>query len=67
MYPLPLRVSSFLIGEAMFIFGVREEVKRLIAELKRMRSFLIDASQKQKQDERVRNWVAEIRDIAYEL
>ncbi|XVF83742.1 hypothetical protein PTKIN_Ptkin16aG0516700 [Pterospermum kingtungense] len=60
------RISGLLIHEAVFLSGVRDEVERLQAELKRMQSFLKDADRKQEQDERLRNRVAEIRDLAYD-
>ncbi|XWS07714.1 hypothetical protein CRYUN_Cryun41cG0013800 [Craigia yunnanensis] len=60
------RISDLLIHEAVFLGGVREEVERLRAELKRMQCFLKDADRKQEQDERLGNRVAEIRDLAYD-
>ncbi|XVF83747.1 hypothetical protein PTKIN_Ptkin16aG0517200 [Pterospermum kingtungense] len=60
------RISDLLIHEAVFLSEVREEVERLQAELKRMQCFLKDVDHKQEQDERLRNRVAEIRDLAYD-
>ncbi|OVA01141.1 Disease resistance protein [Macleaya cordata] len=62
------RLGDQLIQEAVFLYGVREQVERLCNELRRMQCFLKDADAKQQQgDERVRNWVAEIiRDVAYD-
>ncbi|KAJ8765910.1 hypothetical protein K2173_020426 [Erythroxylum novogranatense] len=60
------KFGDFLNQKSTSLFGAEEEVKRLQAELKRMLCFLKDADQRQDQDERVRNWVAEIRDIAYD-
>ncbi|XVF83628.1 hypothetical protein PTKIN_Ptkin16aG0505000 [Pterospermum kingtungense] len=60
------RISDLLIHEAVFLGGVRDEVDRLRAELKRMQCFLKDADHKEEQDERLRNRVAEIRDLAYD-
>ncbi|XWS07756.1 hypothetical protein CRYUN_Cryun41cG0018000 [Craigia yunnanensis] len=60
------RISDLLIHEAVFLSGVRVEVERIKAELKRMQCFLKDADCKQEQDERLRNRVAEIRDLAYD-
>ncbi|XWS07707.1 hypothetical protein CRYUN_Cryun41cG0013000 [Craigia yunnanensis] len=60
------RISDLLIHEAVFLGGVCEEVERIKTELKRMQCFLKDADRKQEQDERLRNRVAEIRDLAYD-
>ncbi|KAG8651375.1 hypothetical protein MANES_07G121100v8 [Manihot esculenta] len=60
------RIVDVLVREASLLYGVRDEVQQLQTELNRIRCFLQDADSKQDQDERVRNWVAEIRDIAYE-
>ncbi|XVF61849.1 hypothetical protein PTKIN_Ptkin08bG0167000 [Pterospermum kingtungense] len=60
------RISNLLIHEAVFLSGVGDELGRLKAELKRMQCFLKDADHKLDQDERLRNRVAEIRDLAYD-
>ncbi|XVF83609.1 hypothetical protein PTKIN_Ptkin16aG0503300 [Pterospermum kingtungense] len=60
------RISDLLIHEAVFLGGVRDEVDRLQAQLKRMQCFLEDADHKQEQDKRLRNRVSEIRDLAYD-
>ncbi|XVF83768.1 hypothetical protein PTKIN_Ptkin16aG0519100 [Pterospermum kingtungense] len=60
------RISNLLIHQAVFLSGVSDEVERLQAELKRMQCFLKDADHKQDQDARLRNRVAEIRDLAYD-
>ncbi|KAK2986210.1 hypothetical protein RJ640_000372 [Escallonia rubra] len=59
------KMANLLINETVFLLGVKGEVRRLQAELKRMQCFLKDADQRQDQDERVHNWIAEIRDAAY--
>ncbi|XWS10035.1 hypothetical protein CRYUN_Cryun39dG0041200 [Craigia yunnanensis] len=57
-----LRISE----EATSLWGVEEQVDRLQRELRWMQSFLIDADARQGESERVRLWVAEIRDLAYD-
>ncbi|KAJ6943809.1 hypothetical protein NC652_009299 [Populus alba x Populus x berolinensis] len=49
-----------------FHTDVRREVERLQDELRRMRCFLRDADAKQDVDERVCNWVSDIRNVAYD-
>lgn len=46
--------------------GVRERVETLKNELAWMQCFLRDADSKQESNERVRMWVSEIRDVAFE-
>ncbi|XP_065872719.1 protein RECOGNITION OF PERONOSPORA PARASITICA 7-like [Euphorbia lathyris] len=60
------RIADLLIKEAGFLSGVREEVVRLQDELKRMQCFLKDVDRKQHQDDRVRNFISEIRGVAYD-
>ncbi|KAJ9175781.1 hypothetical protein P3X46_014297 [Hevea brasiliensis] len=60
------RIADAVVREASSLYGVREQVDQLQTELKRIRFFLKDADSKQNQDDRVRNCVAEVRDIAYE-
>lgn len=59
------RLGDLLIEEGKFLFGVSDQVKEMQDELRRMQCFLKDADARQDGDERVRNWVAEIRDLAY--
>ncbi|KAF8398637.1 hypothetical protein HHK36_014492 [Tetracentron sinense] len=49
-------VSALLIEESHLLFGVREEVKSLRTELEWIRSFLRDADEKRKKNERVKLW-----------
>ncbi|KAJ9160170.1 hypothetical protein P3X46_025595 [Hevea brasiliensis] len=60
------RISNLLIQEAAVLSNVRKEVERLQAELRRMQCFLKYTDCKQDQDEVVRNWVADIREVAYD-
>ncbi|KAL0392554.1 UNVERIFIED_CONTAM: putative disease resistance protein [Sesamum radiatum] len=60
-------IRDLLVEEAKFYYGVRSEVVAIQQELQRMRSFLKDADSKQDTDERVRNWVAEVREAAYDI
>lgn len=61
------RLGDALIKEAVSLRGVHEQVEQLGNELRRMLCFLKDADSKEQQgDELVRNWVSEIRDVAYD-
>ncbi|KAI3458137.1 hypothetical protein Pfo_014800 [Paulownia fortunei] len=46
--------------------NVHKKVARLESELRRMQCFLRDAEERQEDDERVRNWICDVRDIAYD-
>ncbi|EOY13108.1 CC-NBS-LRR class disease resistance protein, putative [Theobroma cacao] len=61
-----IRIGELLTQEATSLWGVEERVDRLQRELRWMQSFLADADARQGESERVRLWVAEIRDLAYD-
>nr|WLD25411.1 disease resistance protein RGA2 [Morus macroura] len=61
------RIDDLLTHEADSLSSVKNDVENLGTELTRIKCFLEDASNKQKQDKRVRNWVAEVRDLACEI
>ncbi|KAI3946344.1 hypothetical protein MKW98_010468, partial [Papaver atlanticum] len=60
------RLGEALIDETLFLLNVRNQVEDLRDELRRMRCFLKDADAKQPGDERVRNWIKDIRNVAYD-
>ncbi|XP_058114374.1 disease resistance protein RPP13-like [Magnolia sinica] len=60
------KLSDLLLQEAIFLYGVRGNVEWMEQELKRMQCFLEDADAKQG-DGRVKNWVQDVRDIAYDV
>ncbi|KAG4123072.1 hypothetical protein ERO13_D11G302203v2 [Gossypium hirsutum] len=59
-------IGNLLTQEAIYLWGVEEQVDRLQTELKWMQSSLMEAETKQSKDERIRLWVAEIRELAYD-
>ncbi|XVE50713.1 hypothetical protein DITRI_Ditri01bG0185400 [Diplodiscus trichospermus] len=59
-------IGDLLTDEAIYLWGVEEQVGPLQRELKWMQSFLQDADSRQGESERLRLWVAEIRDLAYD-
>ncbi|KAI3854340.1 hypothetical protein MKX03_012802 [Papaver bracteatum] len=62
------KLGDALIQEAFFLLGVPKQVEELRDELRRMQCFLKDADAKQQQgDESVRNWIADIRNVAYDV
>ncbi|KAI8023947.1 putative disease resistance protein [Camellia lanceoleosa] len=60
------RFGGLLIDQVNFLEGVRDEVNYLRTKLEYMLCFLKDAEEKQGQDSRIRKWVSDIRDAAYE-
>ncbi|RWR84274.1 putative disease resistance protein [Cinnamomum micranthum f. kanehirae] len=61
------KLNDHLIQEARLLYGVRHQLKWIESELKRMRYFLKDADSRQREDERVKNWVAQIREVCYDV
>ncbi|TXG70948.1 hypothetical protein EZV62_005883 [Acer yangbiense] len=59
-------LSDLLVQKSEFLIGVRGQVEWLRDELRRMQCFLKDAEAKQEEDQRVHNWVTEIRNAAYD-
>ncbi|KAH6760329.1 hypothetical protein C2S52_009215 [Perilla frutescens var. hirtella] len=60
------KLGDLLVERVSFLYGVEEEVKLLKEELVRMQCFLKDAGEKQATDERIRNWISEIRAVAHD-
>ncbi|XP_039016460.1 putative disease resistance protein At1g50180 [Hibiscus syriacus] len=60
------KTGDLILQQAKYLSSVSGKVKELQAELTRMRCFLRDAESKQGDSRSIRNWVAEIRDIAYD-
>ncbi|KAG6667296.1 hypothetical protein CIPAW_01G091500 [Carya illinoinensis] len=54
------------ISQAISLHGVSKQVKQLQVELKRIQSLLKDADARQNESESVRQWVADMRDVAYD-
>ncbi|KAL5708348.1 hypothetical protein ACHQM5_019151 [Ranunculus cassubicifolius] len=61
------RLGNALIQEATFLKGVRGEFERLQKELINIQAFLEVADMKRCDDPRIRTWVADVRDIAYDI
>ncbi|XP_021287192.1 putative disease resistance protein At1g50180 [Herrania umbratica] len=59
-------IAGQMVDEAVSLARVRDQVEWIQGELRRMLCFLKDADAKQDGDERVRNWVADIREVAYD-
>ncbi|XP_058114506.1 putative disease resistance protein At1g50180 [Magnolia sinica] len=60
------KIADPIIREAIFLHGVGDQVEWLEAEFKRMQCFLEDADAKQEGDRRVKGWVGNVRDVAYD-
>ncbi|WJZ95211.1 hypothetical protein VitviT2T_013998 [Vitis vinifera] len=60
------RLAYLLIHKASFLLEVKDQVEQMQTELRRMQCFLEDADAKQEEDKKVRNWIAEIREVAYD-
>ncbi|KAI8026820.1 putative disease resistance protein [Camellia lanceoleosa] len=61
------RLGDVLIQKKNLLRGVSSQVEEMQRELNRMKCFLKDAAEKREEgDERVHNWVAEIREATYD-
>ncbi|XP_031256136.1 disease resistance protein RPP13-like [Pistacia vera] len=60
------RLGDYLIQEAAFFRGIRSEVESLQKDLEWMNCFLKDAEEKQVDNPLIRQWVSDIRDIAFD-
>ncbi|KAJ9704318.1 hypothetical protein PVL29_002739 [Vitis rotundifolia] len=60
------RLGDLLIQKSRFLRKVSDHVQQMQTELRRMQCFLEDADARQEEDQKVRNWVAEIREVAYD-
>uniref|UniRef100_A0A2N9H0A3 NB-ARC domain-containing protein n=1 Tax=Fagus sylvatica TaxID=28930 RepID=A0A2N9H0A3_FAGSY len=58
---------SVLATEASLLWGVRDAVDSIKDELESMRSFLVDADKKGVGSEGEKTWVANVRDMAYDV
>ncbi|KAH6761098.1 hypothetical protein C2S51_018047 [Perilla frutescens var. frutescens] len=59
-------LGNLLIEKVKFLQAVSSEVELLKDELKRMQCFLKDAADKRATNESVRNWISDIRKVAYD-
>ncbi|XP_078170453.1 putative disease resistance RPP8-like protein 2 [Carex rostrata] len=60
-------LSDDVVKEVLQIQGVGKQVETLSRELSRIKSFLKDADMMQTLNERQKNWVNEVRDVAYDI
>ncbi|KAG2725778.1 hypothetical protein I3760_01G082500 [Carya illinoinensis] len=60
------RLGDLLLQEAISFPGVSKQVKQLQDELKLIQSLLKDADARQNEGESVRQWIADMRDAAYD-
>ncbi|KAK8495536.1 hypothetical protein V6N12_066096 [Hibiscus sabdariffa] len=60
------KTGDLILQQAKYLTEVCAKVQELRAELTRMRCFFRDADSRQGDSRSIHNWVAEIRDIAYD-
>ncbi|KAK1323556.1 putative disease resistance protein [Acorus calamus] len=66
VYWVSKQLAPILKDEVLFLWGVREQVEEMERELNRMQASHEYADSHPSDDPRIKNWVNEIRDIAYE-
>ncbi|KAK8992355.1 hypothetical protein V6N11_048439 [Hibiscus sabdariffa] len=59
-------IGGLIAREAISLWGMEDQVQSLQKELKWMQSFLRDADSRQGESERIRLWVSEIRELAFD-
>ncbi|XP_058181111.1 disease resistance protein RPP13-like [Rhododendron vialii] len=60
------RLGDLLVEQVVFLRGVKDDVVWLRDKLQYMLCFLKDAEEQQNSDNRMRKWITDIRDVAYE-
>ncbi|KAH7833282.1 hypothetical protein Vadar_004749 [Vaccinium darrowii] len=60
------RLGDLLIEQVVFLQGVKDDVVWLRDKLEYLLCFLKDAEEKQDLDNRMRKWISDMRDVAYE-
>ncbi|KAL8544589.1 hypothetical protein ACS0TY_004986 [Phlomoides rotata] len=58
------KLGDALMNKVSFLKGVEGQVRWVRDELQSMRCFLKDAAEKQGHDERIRQWISEVRGVA---
>ncbi|CAM8991941.1 unnamed protein product [Rhodiola kirilowii] len=61
-----LKLSEFLHKHTNFLFDIRDKIETLKKELSWMQSFLQDAEKKLDNSCLIREWVSDVRDLAYD-
>ncbi|KAK9281609.1 hypothetical protein L1049_004512 [Liquidambar formosana] len=61
------KLADLVFEEANFLQEVKNQVEWIKVELQGMICFLRDANEKQEGDTRVKNWIAKIQDMAYNV
>ncbi|KAL2463150.1 Disease resistance protein RPP8 [Forsythia ovata] len=62
-----LQVTRLQVDEAKLLYDVSIQVEEIQVEFKRTQCFLNDADARKDEDKTVRNWVSEIREVAYDV
>ncbi|XP_058114378.1 putative disease resistance protein At1g50180 [Magnolia sinica] len=61
-----IKVADPLIKELISLYEVDDKVELLVTHFREMKCFLKDADAKKERDERVKNWVLDVTDAAYD-
>ncbi|KAJ4757811.1 Disease resistance family protein [Rhynchospora pubera] len=61
------KLGDAFVKEVLHLNGVSKQVEKLACELSRIQAFLKDADSKRIVDERQKQWVKEVRDVAYDI
>ncbi|KAJ3691342.1 hypothetical protein LUZ61_020506 [Rhynchospora tenuis] len=61
------KLRDVTVKEVLHLYGFTEKVEKLTSKLRQIQPFLKDAGRKQIVDKRVKQWVKEVRDVAYDI
>ncbi|KAJ4804037.1 Nbs-lrr resistance protein [Rhynchospora pubera] len=61
------KLSDVVVKELLHLYGVGEQVEKVSRELSFIQAFIKDADRKRIVDERQKQWVKEVRDLAYRI
>ena len=59
------KLVDVAVKEVLLMYGLDEQVEKVRRHLERCQAFLKDADRKRITDERQKQWVKEVRDVAY--
>ncbi|XP_078150635.1 putative disease resistance RPP13-like protein 3 [Carex rostrata] len=61
------KLADVVVKEVLHLYSVNKQVEKVGRELERIQAFLKDSDRKQVTDERQKNWVKEVRDVAHSI
>lgn len=60
------KLAEFVEGEACKVLGAKKEIKKLQRRLARIQPYLEDAEKKRHENEAIKGWVMDMKDLMYD-